>query len=64
MPWPVVEAEVVQGTTGFHDAISKVVFAGSYYIFDDAIPLDSSNRMFDSDSQAGNGAVAGFLLGR
>ena len=64
MPWPVVEAEVVQGTTGFHDAISKVVFAGSYYIFDDAIPLDSSYRMFDSDAQAGNGAVAGFLLGR
>src|SRR3989304_2496180 len=61
-PWSEVQAEIVQAATGFHGPISEVIFPGSHLIFDYPIAFNPSDGMFDADAQAGDLAIALFLL--
>jgi hypothetical protein len=52
----------LQATAGFHYPISKIISPVSQFIYYDSIAFDAINGVFDPDAQAGNLAVAFFIL--
>ena len=58
-----VNAKVVQTTSNHHDQIGKIILRVSQYILHTARTLDSSNGMFNADTDFGYLAIAPFLFG-
>jgi len=50
-------AQVMKGTSHFHDRIRKAIFGVAEDIFHNATTFDTCNRIFDTDPGSGNDAV-------
>lgn len=58
-----IDSQVVQTTSDDHDQVREVVFRVSQDIFYDPRTLDARNRMFDTDPNFRDLAIALFVLG-
>ena len=61
MPGAEIQPEIVKPTASLHDRISKAGFPVTNFVFDDAIPFDAANGMFNANPERGNPLVDIFL---
>ena len=52
-PRSIIQSEVVKTTTGLKDSILKAGFPVSDFVFDNSIPFDPTDGMFNTNTQGG-----------
>lgn len=57
MGFAMSNAQVMQGTSDFHDQIREVVFAVAKGVFDNSATLNTSNCMFNANPKTRNDTV-------
>jgi len=61
IPGAEIQSEIVKSTASLHDCISKAGFPVTNFVFEDAIPFDAANRMFNAHPQRGKPLVDLFV---
>jgi len=61
MPWSVLQANVMQATTCFHDGIPKAILQEADFVLHDPVAFHSTNRVLNAASDGGNTAIGRFL---
>jgi hypothetical protein len=54
----------MQATTCFHNGVPHPISQKTDFILDDPIAFHTTNGVFNTDSDAGNTTIRGFLRGR
>ncbi len=59
-PGTILQAQVVQTTTGFHHAVMNVFAPQAQFVFHNAAAFDTADHVFDADAQLGPPLVLSF----
>ncbi len=61
MPWPKVQAEIMQATARFEHQVSEAGLPVSQRILDNPIAFHTTDRMLDTDAEARNQTIGDFF---